>query len=40
MPRGWSAGRLEEAVGAVVRHGLIWPVEIPLRATAFPGRRG
>jgi hypothetical protein len=32
---GWSAGRLEDAVGAVVRHGFDLAVEIPVRATLF-----
>ena len=32
---GWSAGRLDEAVGAVARHGFDLGSEIPLRATVF-----
>jgi amino acid adenylation domain-containing protein len=32
---GWSADRLQEAVGAVVRHSFDLAVEIPLRATLF-----
>ena len=36
---GWSAARLQEAVGAVVRHSFDLATEIPLRATAFPRRR-
>jgi amino acid adenylation domain-containing protein len=32
---GWSAGRLEEAIGAVARHSFDLAAEIPLRATLF-----
>ncbi|WP_319451187.1 MULTISPECIES: non-ribosomal peptide synthetase, partial [unclassified Mycobacterium] len=32
---GWSAGRLEEAIGAAVRHSFDLASEIPLRATLF-----
>ncbi len=32
---GWSTGRLEEAIGAVVRHSFGLATEIPLRATLF-----
>ena len=32
---GWSAGRLREAIGAVVRHSFDLATEIPLRATLF-----
>ena len=32
---GWSAGRVEQAVGAVVRHSFDLATEIPLRATLF-----
>ena len=32
---GWSAGRLEEAIGAVVRHTFDLATEIPLRAQLF-----
>ena len=32
---GWSAGRLQEAIGAVVRHSFDLATEIPLRATLF-----
>jgi hypothetical protein len=32
---GWSAGRLEQAVGAVVGHGFDLASEIPVRATLF-----
>src|SRR6185295_2581457 len=32
---GWSAGRLDEAIGAAVRHSFDLATEIPLRATLF-----
>ena len=32
---GWSAGRLDEAIGAAVRHRFDLATEIPLRATLF-----
>ena len=32
---GWSAGRLQEAIGAAVRHSFDLTTEIPLRATLF-----
>ena len=32
---GWSAGRLDEAIGAAVRHSFDLASEIPLRATLF-----
>jgi len=32
---GWSAGRLDEAIGAVARHSFDLASEIPLRATLF-----
>ena len=32
---GWSAGRLEQAVGAVAGHGFDLAAEIPVRATLF-----
>ena len=32
---GWSAGRLDEAIGAAVRHSFDLAAEIPLRATLF-----
>ena len=35
MPVGWSEEQLEQAVGAVVRHGFDLSAEIPLRATLF-----
>ena len=36
---GWSEGRLGEAIGAAAGHAFDLAGEIPLRATAFPGRR-
>ena len=35
MPRGWSASRLDEAIGDAARHSFDLATEIPLRATLF-----
>ena len=40
MPTGWPASRLEEAIGAAARRPFDLAAEIPLRAAAFPRRRG
>ena len=40
MPLVGRRSRLEQAVGAVVRHGFDLAVEIPVAGNAFPGRRG
>ena len=35
MPAGWSAGRLDEAIGAAARYSFDLATEIPLRARLF-----